>query len=136
MSVGGFAGFMGVSNSKFINKGYLVSYSTPQIIDGFTQPETEDDRKTVNFAIVGPGDLKPRGPWIENTLTQDSLNENKETFSIVCHFSNSLYHFVKQNKKIKLEWDGQLYNIQSFENLGSHKIYLRFEIVKRVWRHG
>ena len=135
MSISGYATFMGIDHSRFSQNGALVSYNITKE-DGFNNNETEDQRKSINFALVGPGDLKPRGIKIENSLDQNSLKQNLETFNIVIHYSDDLYTFIKQDKKIKMEWESQLYDIQAYDNKGGHKVYIELEIVKRDFKNG
>ena len=131
----GYATFMGIDHSRFSQVGHLVSY-TSQNEDGFKATPTEDDRREISFALVGPGDLKPRGIKIEDSLEESSLKQNLETFNIVIHYSDDVYTFLKQDKKIQLEWEGLKHDIQSYDNKGGHKVYIELAIVKRVFRNG
>ena len=130
MSISGYATFMGIDASRFSQTGFLVSYN-PSQDDGFRTPEIEDQRVEIAFALVGPGDLKPRGIKIEDTLKSNSLLEKKESVSIVILYSDDLYTFIKQDKKIRVEWEGQNYEILSYSNKGGHKVYIELEIVRR-----
>ena len=134
MSIHGFAEFRGIDASRFYNAGELVSFS--KINNSGFVTTTEDQTKAVNFAIVNPSDLRPRGVQANTELTQYSLLEKRDTFHAVILYSDSLFDFIKQDQKVKLKWKQKLYTIKSCTDLNDHKVYILLEIVRRSFRNG
>ena len=121
---------MGISHSRFSNSGAIVKYQANRD-GGVAKPPTEVDRRSINFALVGPGDLSPRGIMIEDSLMQNSLRQTLETFSIAIFYSDDLYDFIRQSRDKRLEWKNKEYSIKDYSDLGSHKVYLKLECINR-----